>query len=150
MPPGCVVPLTVAGDVNGPPEPAAPHALAVSVCDWTVSVDAASPDCVPVCASLKSVREPIAKPVFVVVLVEPPAVAATPLTVSAPPAGAVVSGLNAIELVAVLPAASAPTTLCVGVEDVPAVQLNAFETYGPPNGEVCASGVVCDQPVEVP
>ena len=45
------------------------------------------------------------------VLVEPPPVAAMPLTVSAPPVGAAESATNDTPCVAVFPAASAPVSV---------------------------------------
>jgi hypothetical protein len=70
-----------------------------------VSVLEASPES----ASVKSVREIEKLPSEV--LVDPPPVAAVPLTVSAPPVGTAESSTNVIPLVAVLPALSAPVSV---------------------------------------
>ena len=78
------MPETVVGEVNGPPEPAAPQVLFVKVADCNVSELDAKPDWVELCVSVGFVRVPIVKPVLFVVLVEPPAVATVPFTVSAP------------------------------------------------------------------
>ena len=66
-------------------------------------------------------------------------------------AGAVESFVKVSDgAVVVFPAASAPVTASVGEGFVPALQLKRFETYGPPEGVVFTSGVVCVQPVAVP
>src|SRR5919198_193275 len=73
-----------------------------------------------------------------------------PLTVSAPPLGAVESSVNVSAVAAVvLPAASAPVTTSVGELVVPWLQLKEFESYGPPAG-VETVDAVCVQPVVVP
>jgi hypothetical protein len=65
--------------------------------------------------------------------------------------GAVASFVSVrVGAAALFPAASAPVTTSVGELAVPALQLNRFETYGPPAGVDFTSGVVCVQPVAVP
>jgi hypothetical protein len=49
-----------------------------------------------------------------------------------PPAGGVESLVRVRVVLAVLPAVSRPVTVSVGELEVPALQENAFETYGPP------------------
>ena len=64
------------------------------------------------------------------VLVEPPPVAAVPLTVSAPPVGAVESSTNVRPCIAELPALSAPVSVYpLGVDGL-ALQLKVEEMYG--------------------
>ena len=65
-------------------------------------------------------------------------------------AGALVSFVNvSAGAAAVFPAPSAAVTTSVGVELVPAFQLNVLESYGPPAG-VETVDAVCDQPLVVP
>ena len=94
-------------------------------------------------------RLPIAKLVEVDVLVDPAAVAAVPLTVTAPPVGAVESFVSVSVATRELPKLSFPVTVSVGALVVPPLQLNAPETYGPPAGVVTVEPVNV-QPVAVP
>ena len=126
-----------------------PQALLVYEAESRVSVDDARPEAVGLAVSVQSVRTPIVKLPFEL-LVVPPADAATPFTVSAPPVGAVVSLRSVSVAVAELfPAASVALRSTVGELVVPALQEKRFESYGPPAG-VEIVPAVCVQPVDVP
>ena len=76
--------------------------------------------------------------------------APVPLTVSAPPVGAVESSVYvSVADGVVFPAWSAAVTTSVGGLVVPAFQLKVFESNGPPDGVETVDGV-CDQPLLEP
>ncbi len=88
-------------------DPNVPQAPPLSVAEARVSTLEAMPDS----ASTYSVRESMVKEPFASKLVDPPPVAATPLTVSCPPVGAELSGVNERTVDTAFPAASRPTTV---------------------------------------
>jgi hypothetical protein len=131
IPDGWVVPVIEVAVANGPPEPAAPHVPLLSVSDCTASVLEASPDWLAVWASVKLVRLPIKKLVELLYDTGSPPLATLPLTVRAPPVGAVVSLTNEVSVVLVFPAASEPVTVYeLGLLGL-ALHVNALEVYGP-------------------
>ena len=83
---------------------------------------------------------------LVAVLVDAPVVAAVPLTVSAPPVGAVVSLTKVSEVLVPLPATSLPVIVYEPGPAGLAVHENVLDVYGPPDGVVTVSAA-CVQPV---
>ncbi len=129
-------------------DPYVPHVPSLVPAD--VSVAVARSSCDPLAARPDPPSVPFANATWSVSDCEYRKPAPTsPVASTDPPLAGEESLTNDSPVVAVLPAVSLPVTLSVGELDAPAVQLKAFDTYGPPAGVVTLDGV-CEKPVDVP